>query len=61
MCWNGKWNKELKALYDTYYNMFGTEPDCDLENNRAIDFDSISFDEWKMRIRKSIMTRQPCS
>lgn len=56
--WNGKWSKELSLLYDNYYELFGCEPDCDLEENSGISFDSVSYNDFKGRIMRSIITRQ---
>ncbi len=56
--WSGKWSSEFSLLYDNYYDLFGIEPDCDLENNANIDFDSISYNDFKQKIIHSITTRQ---
>lgn len=57
--WNGKWNKELRLLYDAYLDMFNSEPDCDLEDTTQINFDSISYNDFKNKIIRSITTGQP--
>ncbi len=57
--WNGKWNKELNLLYETYFDLFESEPDCDLEETAQIDFDSISYNDFKNKIVRSIAIGQP--
>lgn len=57
--WNGKWNKELKLLYEAYFDLFGSEPDCDLEETTQVDFDSVSYNDFKNKIIRSISTGQP--
>lgn len=56
--WNGKWSSELSSLYDIYYDLFETEPDCDFENNCGTDFDSVSYNEFKQKIIRSITMRK---
>ena len=56
--WTGKWSRELSVLYDDYYDLFEIEPDCDLEAASGIDFDTISYNDFKARVIRSIITRQ---
>lgn len=52
--WDGKWSNELDKLYNTYINLFGTEPDCDMEEIGKVDFDNMSYNEFKSKIIRSI-------
>lgn len=52
--WNGKWSNELDKLYTAYIDLFGTEPDCDMEDSGKADFDNMSYNEFKSRIVRSI-------
>lgn len=56
--WTGKWSRELSLLYDNYYDLFGIEPDCDLEYTSEVDYDSISYNDFKGKILRSVTTRQ---
>lgn len=56
--WNGRWSRELDSLYEMYYDLFETEPDCDLEETEDIDYDRISYREFRDRIMRSITRRQ---
>lgn len=53
--WNGRWSRELDALYDKYYILFGMEPDCGTD----FDFDDISYNEYVRKIRRSILLMKP--
>lgn len=56
--WNGRWSRELDSLYEMYISLFGTEPDCDLEDMAGIDFDAVSYQDFKKKIVRSITTGQ---
>lgn len=53
--WNGRWSRELDVLYEKYYALFGTEPDCETD----FDFDSISYREYVQKLRRSILLMKP--
>lgn len=52
--WNGRWSKELNALYEVYIDFFGTEPDLDTE----VDFDTISYIQFRDAIIKSLISKK---
>lgn len=52
--WLGKWDKELEQYYDIYADLFDTEPDCDTD----ADLDSVSYNDFKRAIVKSITLQQ---
>lgn len=56
--WNGRWSRELDSLYEMYYDLFNIEPDCDLEVLTGIDFDAVSYQDFKKKIIRSVTTRQ---
>ncbi len=51
--WNGRWSRELDALCGMYYDIFGSEPDCDT----TVDFDTVSYQQFMDAVRKSVITR----
>ncbi len=52
--WNGRWSNELDRLCGLYADRFGEEPDC-----IDIDFDKISYQDFKNAIVKSLVYNTP--
>lgn len=59
--WNGKWSNELDKLYTAYIDLFGDEPDCDMEEAGITDFDNMSYNEFKSKIVRSISSGRQIS
>ena len=53
--WNGRWSKELDRLCGLYTERFGVEPD----SQENIDFDKISYHDFKNAIVKSLALNTP--
>lgn len=56
--WNGRWSRELDSLYQLYEELFGQEPDCELEETAGVDFDTLSYQEFKKKLLRSVTLRQ---
>lgn len=52
--WHGKMTKELETLYDSYYEIFGVEPDGYMD----VDYGQADYDDYvrdiKMAIKKKM-------